>query len=197
MTANIAETTFYSHVASKLHDIQCEDLKILSFLEEFIYNFALLGEDISRLRTLDDFKNFDRKTLREFFSGDLLDIIQSERFYEDAACLLGLVAVNNSPPNFHLGLPSLPEIFPSLKVFETIKLVNESIITILDCAESDEEGNCYIDNCDTIMDGINSLLHSGIDCKIIDMVQFVQFVMELVEFLKELPEAIQKIQDTV
>ena len=66
------EAAIHGEIASKLSDVECEDLELLNFLAEFAARYSVLGMDVALLRTIDDFKNFDRKTLKEFFqSGEL------------------------------------------------------------------------------------------------------------------------------
>ena len=67
-----AEAAVHGQIASKLSDVECEDLPLLNFLTEFAAKYSVLGMEVALLRTIDDFKNFDRKTLKEFFqSGEL------------------------------------------------------------------------------------------------------------------------------
>ena len=66
------ETAIHGEIASKLSSGECEDLPLLNFLTEFAARYSVLGTEVALLRTIDDFKNFDRKTLKEFFqSGEL------------------------------------------------------------------------------------------------------------------------------
>ena len=66
------EAAIHGEIASKLSSVECEDLELLNFLTEFAARYSVLGTDVALLRTVDDFKNFDRKTLKEFFqSGEL------------------------------------------------------------------------------------------------------------------------------
>ena len=66
------EAAIHGEIASKLSDAECEDLELLNFLAEFAARYSVLGTEVALLRTIDDFKNFDRKTLKEFFqSGEL------------------------------------------------------------------------------------------------------------------------------
>ena len=67
-----AEAAIHGEIASKLSSVECEDVPLLNFLTEFAARYAVLGTEVALLRSIDDFKNFDRKTLKEFFqSGEL------------------------------------------------------------------------------------------------------------------------------
>lgn len=66
------EAAIHGTLASKLSSVECEDIPLLNFLSEFAARYSVLGTEVALLRTIDDFKNFDRKTLKEFFqSGEL------------------------------------------------------------------------------------------------------------------------------
>ena len=72
-----AEAVIHGEIASKLSDVECEDLPLMNFLTEFAARFCVLGTEVSLLRTIDDFKNFDRKTLKEFFQTDELRYVSN------------------------------------------------------------------------------------------------------------------------
>ena len=66
------ESAIHSTIAHKLNGMECEDIPLFNFLAEFAARYSVLGTEVSLLRTIDDFKNFDRKTSKEFFqSGEL------------------------------------------------------------------------------------------------------------------------------
>ena len=67
-----AEAVIHGSIASELSGTECEDVPLLNFLTEFAARFCVLGTEVSLLRTIDDFKNFDRKTLKEYFQSDEL-----------------------------------------------------------------------------------------------------------------------------
>ena len=101
---------------------ECEDLPLLNFLIEFAGKFCQLGTDFALLRTPEDFQNFERTTLKEFFSGELLEILSSPDFYESFDCLLGLVEMPPpKPPKLGVpGLPGLTDWIPDLEGAEII-----------------------------------------------------------------------------
>ena len=156
----------------------------MDFLEEFTYKFALLGEDVTRLRTPEDFKEFDANSLKEFFSGDLLDMLKSHDFYSFNACLLGLVAVKNDPPDFGL-MPSLDRFVPNLEIFDYIRAVKDMISVIKECKKSDNKALCYLKNCDKIMKGVNIIVDTGLDCEELTG-EFIDGIMELVDDYTEI-----------
>lgn len=75
-TGNIMKNTIgsvvHGSISAALSDAECEDLPLMNFLTEFAARFGVLGMEVSLLRTIDDFKNFERKSLQEYFqSSDL------------------------------------------------------------------------------------------------------------------------------
>ena len=59
------ESAIHSTIAHKLNGMECEDIPLFNFLAEFAARYSVLGTEVSLLRTIDDFKNFDRKTSKE------------------------------------------------------------------------------------------------------------------------------------
>ena len=51
---NAAEAVVYNEIADELSGKQCEDLPLLSFLNEFAGDFCQLGSDFSLLRTVEE-----------------------------------------------------------------------------------------------------------------------------------------------
>ena len=182
------EAAFYAEIENKLGELECEQLTIFDFLEQFTYKFSLLGEDVSKLRTPEDFKNFEPNALKEFFSGDLRDIIQGEDFYIDTTCLLGLVEVKNKPPDFGLSLPSLSDFIPGFEFAESITALTEAGVAITKCAVADDPGTCYLKECKTIIHGINVLFDSGLSCQLLNFEQLQEWVETVENWLKKLSE---------
>ena len=182
------EAAFYSEIANKLGDLECEKLTIFDFLEQFTYKFSLLGEDVSKLRTPEDFKNFEPNALKEFFSGDLREIIQDDDFYIDTSCLLGLVEVKNKPPDFGLSLPKIRDFIPGFEFAESIAALTEASLAIAKCALDDDPGVCYLKECETIIHGINVLFDSGLSCQLLSFEQLEEWVNTVRKWLEKLSE---------
>ena len=182
------EAAFYSEIESKLGDLECEQLTIFDFLEQFTYKFSLLGEDVSKLRTPEDFKNFEPNALKEFFSGDLREIIRGDDFYIDTSCLLGLVEVKNKPPDFGLSLPSLSSLIPGFEFAESITALTEAGVAIGKCAVADDPGTCYLKECKTIIHGINVLFDSGLSCQLLNFEQLEEWVNTIETWFKKLSD---------
>ena len=170
---NSAKAYAADSIMNSLDDMQCDDLHILSFLNEFIYDFGQLGDDVACLRTPEDFKNFEAGALQEFFSGDLLDNLQSEEMWMDVECLIGLVEVPSNPPNFGL-LPNPKDFFPLASMADKIAgyaVIADAIKQIMDCLKKDgatAKSTCFIQNCATIAKGVNEFLDTGVDCSLLD-----------------------------
>ena len=189
-----AEAAMYAEISSKLGELECENLTILDFLTEFVYKFALLGEDVIRLRTPEDFKTFEASALKEFFSGDLLEILSSEDFYVDTSCLLGLVEVPNNPPNFGL-MPSLDNMFPSAKYGKAIDAITGMSQALATCSKADDKGKCYVNNCSKIIKGINYLVDTGLDCKLLSMDQLDEWIKTIDDYKNKLTNILGGVQN--
>ena len=66
------ESAIHGVIAHRLNGMECEDIPLFNFLAEFAARYSVLGTEVSLLRTIDDFKNFDRKTSKEFFQSNEL-----------------------------------------------------------------------------------------------------------------------------
>lgn len=169
---NSAKAYAADTIMKELDNMECEELSILSFLNEFIYDFGQLGDDVACLRTPEDFKNFNAGSLREFFSGDLKANLEGEGMWMDVECLLGLVSVPNNPPNFGL-LPDPSDFFPLAAITDKIakySAIIDSVKIILQCLKEDsatDKSKCFIHNCAAIVNGVNQLLDTGVDCKLL------------------------------
>ena len=170
---NSAKIWMYDSIMKELDKMHCDDLHILSFMNEFIYDFAQLGDDVACLRTPEDFKNFERGALQEFFSGDLLAHLESEEMWMDTQCLIGLVEVPTIPPNFGL-LPRPKDYLPALQLFDKVTDIRHvikgfsQIIACLSKSGMAAKSTCFMTNCKTIVKGLNVFLDTGMDCDLLD-----------------------------
>lgn len=168
---NTANAIVANEIADKLSGMECEDLPLLNFLTEFAGDFCQLGTDFSLLRTPEDFQNFERKTLKEFFSGELISMLSSPEFYDSFDCLLGLVDLPPSkPPSLGLvpGLPGLTDLIPNFDTAEVVakllKLQN-LIENIMTCSHKDQPVLCFSDKCPEITRDFNLIFGSSLDCR--------------------------------
>ena len=190
--AKSAEAWLWSEVSSKLSELECENLSVLDFLNEFVFKFAQLGEDITKLRTPEDFKNFETNALREFFSGDLRNMLKSEDFFVDFSCVLGLVEVNNDPPDFGL-LPSLDSFFPMAQMTKTLDALIDAGKAIKECSKSDDKAKCYVKNCSKIIKAVNLVFDTGLDCKFLTFEQLEEWVKTVDEYAQMLLQLVNGI----
>ena len=90
----------------------------------------------------------------------------------DVECLLGLVEVPNTPPNFNF-LPNPSDFFPLAKMEEkiaSITVIVNAITIIMSCLDESGATNkskCFVDNCDAIAKGVNALGY-GVNCRDLD-----------------------------
>ena len=151
-------------------NVDCEDLKILRFMNEFIYDFSMLGDDVASLRSPEDSKNFEAKTLKEFFSEDgLLGYMETEEFWIDIECFIGLVPTRPvRPPIFnkqnHRPAQNINKILLIKWVSERIKAGQSSLTKVLECIKKSEfttKAKCLEDHCQMIAQGINIMLENN------------------------------------
>ena len=132
--------------------------------------------------------------MKEFFSGDLLEILRSEDFYVDTSCLLGLVEVPNNPPNFGL-MPSLDNMFPSAKYGKAIDAITGMSQALATCSKADDKGKCYVNNCSKIIKGINYLVDTGLDCKLLSMDQLDEWIKTIDNYKNKLNNMLGGVQN--
>ena len=168
-------------IAYKLNDVECENLALLNFLTEFASTFSVLGTNVALLRTIEDFKNFERQSLKEFFqSSELKNMLESDDFYFSAACVLGLAEVPDvKPPK--MGWINIPRSLDELinipgsdfhKVTKWITAVTDLLEISKTCMQAitiDEQYGCFLSSCDDIMKALSTLFDADLKCPQYDL----------------------------
>ena len=168
-------------IANKLNDVECENLALFNFLAEFAATFSVLGTDVALLRTMDDFKNFERQSLKQFFqSSELKEMLESEDFYFSAACVLGLAEVPDVKPP-QMGWISIPRSLDELikisgsdfhKVTNWITAVTDLIEISKTCMQAitvDDQYGCFLSSCDDIMKALSTIFDADLKCPQYDL----------------------------
>ena len=163
-------------IAYKLNDVECENLVLFNFLAEFASTFSVLGTEVALLRTIEDFKNFERQSLQEFFqSSELKEMLESDDFYFSAACILGLAAVPDvKPPK--MGWIQIPTSLEDLihipgsdflEVTDWITAVTDLLKISKTCMQAitvDDQYGCFLSSCDDIMKALSTIFDADLKC---------------------------------
>ena len=85
------QASYLGQIEKYLQEANCEELKFFNLLLEFADTFGQLGNDIAQIRTKEDLKDFDFGVIKTFIDADIFAVLQSDDFYVDSACLLGMI----------------------------------------------------------------------------------------------------------